>query len=94
MAKKLTNGSVVEFYPSIGFTQCNKMSITFKVDCALQFFIFKTFYSCFFFLFLFFFLSAPLKSAWHLLGGGANVGLLTYRVVGSWLNPADERSDH
>jgi hypothetical protein len=62
MAKKLMNGSVVEFYPSVGFTQCNKRTFTFKLD-------------------------SPLKSAWHLLGGGANVGLLTYRVVGSWLNP-------
>jgi len=62
MAKKLMNGSVVEFYPSVGFTQCNKLTYTFKLD-------------------------SPLKSAWHLLGGGANVGLLTYRVVGSWLNP-------
>jgi hypothetical protein len=50
-------------------------------------YFFKTFCSCFF-LFLFFFLSAPLKSAWHLQGGGDNVGRLTYRVVGSWLNPA------
>lgn len=63
MAKKLANGTVHEFYPSVGFAPCSRRSYLFKID-------------------------TPLKSAWHLHGGGENVGRLVYRIVGSWLNPA------